>query len=411
MASDLTNRTIIILICLVFATFKVSAAELYWSVWGIGEHKEQPWQKMPLIDRVEMLTEEGIYLSMEGTLVPGDFDQLIKVHSLVPVHTLRISSPGGSVADALKIAGFVDANFIEVEADSFCDEVGKERPYCGCASSCALIWLAAPIRAGHEIKIHRPYFDASEFRNLPDEVALQRYSEATSQVRSLLQSHGYSPDFIGTIFKIPREETRALTIEELRALPINSALDELISARCYPGRDEKLREYSALMAEIGEVLATEKQLSSKMPSDRIGYELMRDPLYAETYAERDKIRNRERGLRERASKLEKVVHEFWECKRKERIQVSLKKGGQRLTNENRVKLKELRDLIGWWQGRGLGSALIAKTLPDHWMGRQVAEELQDREQRLDAMGDELRRELPAAHREFLAAARSVELGR
>lgn len=400
---DLIKRAAVILACLTFAASQVEAAELYWSMWRSGKHQEQPWQKMPLIDRVEMLTKEGIYLSMEGTLAPGDFDQLSKIHSLVPIHTLKISSPGGSVAEALKVAEFVDENYIEVETDSLCNERGLNQPFCGCASSCALIWLAAPIRGGVDVKIHRPYFEHSEFQNLPDAMALQKYNEATSQVKSLLQSRGYSPEFIGSLFRIPREQARALTLKEIYALPIDSALDELVSARCYAGNEQKLGEYSALTDEIRELEKAENQLRSELP-DRTDYELQKDPLYAKDYAKLEEMRSREKALRASAANLKGIEDEFIGCKRKERIQVSLKKSGQRLTDEQRAKLKELRELLGWWKRGAPASEIIAKALPNHEMGQRAAQELKTSEERLAAIGAELRRELPAAHIEYLAAA-------
>ena len=111
-----------------------------------------------------------------------------------------------------------------------------------------------------------------------------------------------------------------------------------------------------------------------------------------------------KSLEKSVKNLEKVHSEFLACKRKERIQVSLKRSEQRLIDENRAKLKELRDLLGWWENSAPGVALLAKILPDHEFGRKSAQELTARGQRLEALGKESRSELPAAHRDFLAAA-------
>ncbi len=102
---------------------------------------------MPFLDRVKMLAADGISVWMEGEIKAGDYAELMKIHSLVPIHTLIISSPGGSVSEAFKIAEFADQTLIRVETNSFCENHG-DKPYCGCASACALIWLSAPVRGG-----------------------------------------------------------------------------------------------------------------------------------------------------------------------------------------------------------------------------------------------------------------------
>jgi len=170
------------------------------------------------------------------------------------------------------------------------------------------------------------------------------------------------------------------------------------------GNDKELGEYSAITDKIAELKKAEKELSSTLP-DRTGYELASDPFYAKDYAKLQQMEENEKALQASASKLEKLYLEFRTCKGKERIQVSLKKSGQRLTDQNRAKLKELRDLLRWWDSSAPASELIAKALPEREVGQQSAQELRDRERRLAAMGTELRGELPAAHLEFLAAAK------
>jgi hypothetical protein len=48
---------------------------------------------LPLIERLDLLTKEGIYVSLKGRITQGDHATLAKIHSLMPVHTLVISSP------------------------------------------------------------------------------------------------------------------------------------------------------------------------------------------------------------------------------------------------------------------------------------------------------------------------------
>ena len=372
---------ILLLICLTDSASNAIASDFYWaeSKW---KHHETTWHDMPFLDRVGMLSQDGIFIWMEGEIKAGDFAELMKIHSLVPIHTLIISSPGGSVSEAFKIAEFVDQSLIRVETDSFCEDHADKR-YCGCASACALIWLSAPVRGGSDVKIYRPYFDSSEFQKLPDGVAMQKYEDLKAKVQFLLQSRGYSPEFIAVLFRIPREQAKQLTSSERSALPINASLDELLSARCYGENEQRLREFST---HISQVKGLEEQESALR-----GHE--------EWLATWKKL-NR---FREETKKLEKIYSEFNECKLKERIQASLRKSGKRLSFELSAKLTEFNNLLEWFESSGPVEAFKARYLKDHDWGTEAAGELKEKGERLRKLGGELHQELPLAYNQYLDA--------
>jgi hypothetical protein len=383
--------------CSVWPVSGPYAADFHVSQYSFGA---RAWQGLPLIERLELLTKEGLYVFIKGPITQGDHATLVRIHALVPVHTLMISSPGGSVAEALKIAEFVNSYLLKVETDWTCEGRGKDQIYCGCASSCAFIWLAAPLRAGAIVKMHRPYFEGPEFHKLPDAIALQKYNEATSGVRSLLQSRGYSQEFLGALFRIPRERAKELTPQEAFSLPIDVALDELVSARCYRGNEEPIRRFEAIEDEINRLKKEATKLASELPQVP-GYELERDPLHARDFAKLTAMWRRIDGLTTGAEKLRRGVYgEFLSCKRRERIQASLRKSGQRLTPEVRSKIGELVKAIGGIDA----TALIAKYLPDHPFGREAAEELTQRQERIKAIWQDLQKILPATHRDFIVEA-------
>jgi hypothetical protein len=155
-----------------------------------------------------------------------------------------------------------------------------------------------------------------------------------------------------------------------------------------------------LNAEISRLNKAYEKLTGELPQRPI-YELERDPLFAEDIARWKRMKDRIKELEANAKRLEGVDNKFNECKRRERIQASLRKSGQRLTPENRSKLMELGSVVGTLEGP---QQFIAKYLPDEEIGRKATEELKERKERLPALWQELKRTLPAAHIDFIAEA-------
>ena len=120
--------------CSVWPVSGPYAADFHVSQYSFGA---RAWQGLPLIERLELLTKEGLYVFIKGPITQGDHATLVRIHALVPVHTLMISSPGGSVAEALKIA----------DPKGLIKWLGKDR---------ALVTLGA----GRDIPANRAAFEA-----------------------------------------------------------------------------------------------------------------------------------------------------------------------------------------------------------------------------------------------------------
>src|SRR5215207_902236 len=87
------------------------AADFYTSSYS----KAASWKEAAAHERVQVLLQEnGARLIMDGEITDGDFAQLTAIHVLVPVHTLVVSSAGGSVAEAIKFIEFVEKYGVEV---------------------------------------------------------------------------------------------------------------------------------------------------------------------------------------------------------------------------------------------------------------------------------------------------------
>jgi ATP-dependent protease ClpP protease subunit len=174
------------------AAIVVIATECAPADFYVSLYSKTSWKQLPAHERVSFIIKEnGARVVMDGEIKEGDFAQLMAIHALVPVHTLHVTSPGGSVSEAIKFIEFVDKYGIEVST-----QCGRDPEECVCASACAFIWLAAPISSGHRIKVHRPYFRSGDFPFRGDADAMKEYEKAASQIRSLLLAKGYPQDFI-----------------------------------------------------------------------------------------------------------------------------------------------------------------------------------------------------------------------
>lgn len=323
------------------------AANIY-----IKDFPDAVWRDLDPLSRLQFLQLEGVEVYIGGPIAPGDFDELTAIHDLVPIHTLHISSSGGSVPEAIRISEFSETYSIAVTTDyEFECARGSKRSslpsdgQCGCASACALIWLAAPARSGNDIKIHRPYFTKGDFATLPDDEAVAAYNRASQQVRDMLEKRGYSKEFLGRLFNIPRENYEALKRSEIDVLPVDTSLDELVSARCYGDNENSLSLYHGYQHQVAQLRQKVRGLSASLPGDVILGELAKDSYYGPILKDRDAAAKQQDAIEKKIAELAPVQRSFESCKRAEREKVSLRKSGARLAPATREKLKKFAELV------------------------------------------------------------------
>ncbi|MFM9850025.1 MAG: hypothetical protein ACKVP3_23070 [Hyphomicrobiaceae bacterium] len=357
-----------------------------------------PWRDIPLLRRLQVLSSDALSPTLKGPIRSGDFAEIQKIHAVVPIEQLRIRSPGGSVAEALKIAEFVNHHFIEVVADNECGTL-QTIAECGCTSSCALIWLAAPIRSGGVVRVHRPYFDTAEFPNLPDTQAMHVYNAALDGVRNLLTKQGYSAEFLAKMLRMRREEVRLLTRQEISELPINTALDELISARCFAPHEKVIKERTALQEAIARV---QKSIdSADMPRDVAGYILEKDPRYSATWKQWHNDQRKLSELQVALSKngIEYVKYEF--CRIRQQKQVSLATSTGHLTEIQRKRIEQIVRLI---IGAGKSDAIRLTDQVFAMPSVNDAADVTSLRTKILPLWDEVRASLPQQHAEFIRTA-------
>jgi hypothetical protein len=134
------------------------------------------------------LAEDGLgtVISLEGRIEPGDAERFEAfMRGAGPrIATLRLRSPGGRAAEAMKIGGLVRRYFLETEAPVDVDGLPNCRDQsgdCVCASACVFVWVAGIHRNGRALlEAHRPgQADGSEPPSPAEsEEALRQYFEA-----------------------------------------------------------------------------------------------------------------------------------------------------------------------------------------------------------------------------------------
>jgi hypothetical protein len=139
-----------------------------------------------------------------GPIQAGDYEKVRdlyrKNHPFIADFT--IASPGGNVAEAIKIGQLFRQYLIQANAPLRI-ALSKEEPFfvsipsdlpecqelnsCVCASACALIWFGAVDRFG-SAGLHRPRTDDPSFKALDATKATQAYRETLNSVRQYMDT-------------------------------------------------------------------------------------------------------------------------------------------------------------------------------------------------------------------------------
>jgi len=138
--------------------------------------------------------------------------------------SLKLSSPGGSVSEAIKIANIVERASLTTGV--------LDNEYC--ASSCFLIWVAGPIRdLRARLLIHRPYIDSATYNINQTIEVTEAHQIAMKQVREYLELKSVPTPIIEKMMSLPSTEAHELTDEEMATLGLMSpSFEEVTIAKC-----------------------------------------------------------------------------------------------------------------------------------------------------------------------------------
>lgn len=167
-------------------------------------------------------------LKVEGEIVKGDQAELINAiqHYYIPPRLpseIQITSPGGDVIEALKIAAFVKKSFVTVT------------PQDQCNSACFFIVAAAAKRKIlTDIGVHRPSYDKSYFAGLDLLAAQQRYQQLNKDILDFLHGNRVPDSVIQKMMNTPSSELSYIKPSEFVSLMGDGspAYLEWLDAKC-----------------------------------------------------------------------------------------------------------------------------------------------------------------------------------
>lgn len=143
----------------------------------------------------------GCWILLRGSIVRGDADRLLTALKSQPrgsdiYRFLLLDSPGGDVAEALKLTKIVQNALLETQNSSVVLTGLLKGPAYTCASSCVLILMAGVQRNftpfdGGRLGLHRPSFSPETYlgTSLASDLA-ERQHQAMRYVREFLLSEG-----------------------------------------------------------------------------------------------------------------------------------------------------------------------------------------------------------------------------
>jgi len=189
---------------------------------------------------------------LKGTILPGDGERFAKMlrQSHPFLNSVKLSSPGGSVEDAMKIGRLIRKGLIETDAPrsynapllypgtTSLEKIDIKQPgwgsltdpsfgsvipacegqNCHCASACFLIWAAGVERTGDVLGLHRPTIEATAFAMLPPDRAGVLYRQLLSDIGRYLAEMEIPSRFIEIMTNTSSKDIRWLTYKEAHSI-------------------------------------------------------------------------------------------------------------------------------------------------------------------------------------------------
>lgn len=222
-------------------------------------------------------------LTLEGTIVPGDYDKLRKFleeYCFAPldscVKSIFLASPGGSVIEAMKIGRLVRMLRLKIgvpeehapeHRQTFIGALKLRDPKVNylCTSACFFIAVAGIERVHNTrpiLGIHRPFMTDADLKALSANQVIASATEVRTVVEAYLKEMGVPLKYADLMFSIPKEQVRWITGAEYEA-DFSGVVPELrdwLSARCDKRSDVEKRLDNLFDAKIrrGEELSPEE---------------------------------------------------------------------------------------------------------------------------------------------------------
>jgi hypothetical protein len=175
------------------------------------------------------LHPSGRLVVFEGRIEPGDLARVEAIASTSAPTGIYLASPGGDLAEAMRIGLVVRARAWETrsaEAENVPAALrnGVAASY-GirdlrnnlCTSACFFIFVAGIHRDGHAIGIHQPFMAPKVIERLGPDEAGRAALGARAAVEHYLRRMGVPARYAGEMYAVPKEGMRWLSDAEIDA--------------------------------------------------------------------------------------------------------------------------------------------------------------------------------------------------
>lgn len=193
---------------------------------------------------------------IEGVVEKGDSLKFAALALSGPgVRAVYLASPGGDLAESMKIGRLVRALYLEAWApfatESSLLKLGDKKNNT-CASSCFYIYVAGVKRIGSVLGVHRPYLPPEKYREVALPEAASAHANARKVVEKYFQEMGVPSSYVDKVMAVPSEKVEWLSERQVRAdlegFPAEIA--EWMSANCKKLTPEDERRMNQILASI-----------------------------------------------------------------------------------------------------------------------------------------------------------------
>jgi len=188
---------------------------------------------------------------LEGTIEAGDYDKLRTFVEENSPRSIYLASPGGNLAEAIKMGRLVRALKLKTMVPSeknprFRDKLADmnklknpETNYM-CASACFFVFVAGVNRITDNFSdepilgIHRPYLSENDLKGMNGDQAIAAASQTRMKVENYLKEMGIQTKYSDRMFLVPKNEVRWISEDDFEAdfkgfIP---ELQDWIAAKC-----------------------------------------------------------------------------------------------------------------------------------------------------------------------------------
>lgn len=180
-------------------------------------------------------------IRLDGPISDGDAEKLNKwilnnPAEYLVTNNIELSSSGGSVIEAMKLARIVELSGWTALVSS-----GET-----CASACFFIFSSAQVRiSAGDVVVHRPYFDKVAQHPTEHFAQIEAQGEVATAARDYLSAKGVSSRIVDLMMSLPSNRGYALTSRDFNELGyLAPVAEEQAIRRCSIDNVDFLAKYS-----------------------------------------------------------------------------------------------------------------------------------------------------------------------